>query len=147
MTEYYKNQLDIGQEYQDFVKDVLFDKLGWIVQLWQSKIYQFKGENKTGIEIKYNSKLSEMQRIYIELYEKTKSTNTDYIESGILRDDNTWLYLCGDYKRIFIFPKRTLKALYERGEYKLIENKYKTSKGYTMPINDCIKYSIRDIII
>ena len=111
---YYNDMLKEGLEYQDFIFDLLY-KLGLPLISYSSKMYQInKGENKSGIEIKYDKKFSKTGNFWIEFLEKSNVNNEKWIKSGIDRDDNTWLYLMGDYEVIYVFSKRHLKMHKER---------------------------------
>lgn len=144
-NNYYKEQLKEGQEYQDFVGDILYSH-GIPIISYGSKKYQIeRGENKIGIEIKYDKKFKDTGNLYIELKEKSNPKNENYINSGINRDDNTWLYVIGDYKTIFVFGKKMLYYLSKK--YKEIENNTKTSKGFLLPIADAKNYCEKLIVI
>lgn len=134
MTEEYKNNLSSGLEFQDFVID-MFYSIGLPLISYSSKLYQIKiGENKAGIEIKFDRKFRETGNIYIETAEKSNKNNPEYILSGIYRDDNTWLYVIGDYHIIYILSKKQLKKAHERHRYKEVVTP--TSKGFLIPISD-----------
>ncbi len=142
-TLYYKNQLADGLEYQDFVAEKLYH-FGLPLFNYASRKYQFEyGENKLGVEIKYDKKLEKTTNLYIEIAEKSKSEIENYSKSGIYRNDNTWLYVQGNKKVFFIFSKKLLRQLFEIGKYKEIEIGMKTSKGFLMPRVDAEKYSAK----
>ena len=104
LDEYYRNQLKNGTEFQDFVFDVLYDH-GLPLISYSSKKYQIeKGENKAGIEIKYDKKFAKSGCFWIEIAEKKCKNNPHWIASGIYRTDNSWLYLIGNYEVFYIFP-------------------------------------------
>lgn len=133
LNEYYTNQLEKGLTYQDFVCDHLYN-VGIIVVPYTSVEYQKrKGESRNGIEIKFDDKMAS-GNIYIETQEKSKSSNKEYVPSGIYRNDNSWLYVIGNYELILIFGKRNLQILFESGRYQEIEISRGTSKGFLLPI-------------
>lgn len=146
MTEYYKEKLEAGLEYQDFIADQLrkFDPC-IILGAYSSRKYQNeKGESASGIEIKHDMKMKETGNLYIEVAEKSNALLLDYTPSGIMRNDNTWLYLIGDYEQAFLFSKNQLKAIYadeqhykQRGIYK---RQIDTSIGFTLPIGYAKKF-------
>jgi len=143
--DYYKDQLNEALEFQDFIADTLYQH-GIVIMNYGSKKYQIgKGENKIGCEIKYDKKFRETGNLYIELKEKSNPYNINYIDSGINRKDNTWLYIIGDYKTIFIFGKRMLYFLSQK--YTAIENKTKTSIGFLLPITAAEKYCEKKITL
>lgn len=104
-----------AMEYQDFIVEVLAERLGLVISNYSSRKYQFgKGENRQGIEIKLDKRISPLGNVSIEVYEKSIANNYLWAKSGILRDDNSWLYLQGNYEYIFIFSKKRLRELYQR---------------------------------
>jgi len=102
-----------GLEFQDFVCEKLAGE-SIILQNFCSKKYQFAvGENLQGVEIKYDSWCSKSGRISIEVAEKTRNDSSlQWTPSGICREDNSWLYIQGNYKLLFIFAKRFLLNYY-----------------------------------
>lgn len=146
MTEYYKECLEKGLKYQDFITEILLIELGICLSSYASKKYQqCKGENIQGFEIKFDDKFKETGNIYIEVKEKSNSNNENYVKSGIYRNDNTWLYLIGNYNTLYIFSKSHLKLMHEKKKYE--EKIIPTSKGFIIPEIDCDKYCIKKINI
>ena len=134
LDECYTIKLEQGLTYQDFVVDQLYN-IGIVVVPYMSTEYQKrKGESRNGIEIKFDDLIKTKGNVYIETQEKSKPINKDYFPSGIYRNDNTWLYVIGDYEQILIFGKRTLQILFEGNKYPEIENGRKTSKGFLLPL-------------
>jgi len=134
LDEYYTNKLEQGLTYQDFVADQLYN-IGLVVVPYMSTEYQkHKGESRNGIEIKFDDRIKDTGNVYIETQEKAKSTNKEYFPSGIYRNDNTWLYVIGNYDLILIFGKRNLQILFEGGKYQEIEIARGTSKGFLLPL-------------
>ena len=144
MTEIYKQNLKAGLEFQDYVVERLYDA-GLPIISYSSKKYQYMiGENKCGFEIKYDRLFRKTGNIYIEIAEKSDKNNKNYINSGIYRDDNTWLYIIGDYNTIYILSKKILKLIHTKNKYKEVITP--TSKGFLIPISDIEKYySIKTI--
>jgi hypothetical protein len=134
MNDYYREQLEKGQQYQDFVSEKLYD-IGLPVMSYSSKKYQYEvGENKNGFEIKFDDKIKNTGNIYIEVSEKSDAKNKEYISSGIYRNDNTWLYIIGDYKKIYIFSKKQLRKIYENSKKETFRKVITpTSKGFLIP--------------
>jgi len=145
ITEYYKNCLEKGLEYQDFVTDILLNEIGVSLSNYSSKKFQLKGENKQGIEIKFDDLYKATNNIYIEIAEKSNANNENFVNSGIFRNDNTWLYVIGDYDYIFIFGKSFLINMYYSKRFKEIETM--TSKGFLIPSDEAKKYCLKLIII
>ena len=109
---------------------------------FSSKQYQLKhGENKLGIEIKFDDNYKTSGNLYIEIAEKSNPRNASYVPSGIYRSDNTWLYVIGDFDTIFVFSKVMLKLI--ENKYKHVENKYKTSKGFLLLGEDALKFAAK----
>jgi hypothetical protein len=133
--KYREEQMKEGQEYQDFVCQQLLFKLGFPIVQYCSKKYQYEvGESACGFEIKHDKRLKETGNLYIEIAEKSKPSNEEYISSGIYRDDNSWLYLIGNYEKIYIFGKRHLRKIYEdpKREKTLKRIEIPTSKGFLL---------------
>jgi len=132
MTEYYKEQLKSGLHFQDFVIEKLYE-MGIPLISYSSKEYQIiHGENKAGVEIKFDKKFRTTGNFYIEVYEKSNANNQNFVKSGILRNDNTWLWAQGDFETIYIFSKKQLIILYNSSKFKKVETL--TSKGFLIPV-------------
>ncbi|MDD5017166.1 MAG: hypothetical protein PHO15_03590 [Eubacteriales bacterium] len=145
MNEYYRNKLEQGLSYQDFVVEKLYE-IGLPIISYSSKKYQHTvGENKCGFEIKFDDKVKSTGNLYIEIAEKSDPANFKYVDSGIYRNDNTWLYIIGNYEKIFIFPKKYLKTLYGRKKYKEVQTP--TSRGFLIPAEKAEELSIKTITI
>ncbi len=131
MTPYYAEMLEIGLKFQDYVMEKIFIELGIPISYYSSKENQIgKGENLQGIEIKFDDKFKDTGNLYIEIAEKSNANNKFFVQSGIYRDDNTWLYIIGDYDNLFIFYKHHLIEFHKKGLCKEVETL--TSKGYLL---------------
>lgn len=140
MTKYYKTQLERGLVYQDFVYEIL-SRHGINTVAYGSRLFQYRfGENKAGIEIKYDDKFKGSGNLWIEIAEKTNPNNADYIESGIYRECTE--YLIGDYNTIFRMATNILRCVVEGGRFKIIENNMKTSKGFLLPCKEAARIAI-----
>lgn len=129
----YSQNLALGQEFQDFVA-VQFSKLGIPITSFASKKYQnTKGENLQGFEIKFDRKFRTTGNLWIELQEKTKAENLNWIDSGILRTDNTRFYVMGDYAGVYLMQKKALVVISTKET--IIENLSKTSRGFLLKID------------
>jgi len=111
--------VQVGTEYENFVRDCL-NPFGAIFWHWEDKTLQLFGENRQGWEVKYdyrcfsrNPNGDGTNRLSIELREKSERGNARWIEGGILRNDNTWMYVQGNYEIIFVFAKNWLRRVYE----------------------------------
>ncbi|MFY8248365.1 MAG: hypothetical protein ACOVJ5_01550 [Gloeomargaritales cyanobacterium] len=146
MTQNYKLMLEKGLQFQDFVTDILIKELGISLSSYSSREYQnVKGENKQGFEIKFDDKYIITGNLYIEISEKANENNLKYIDSGIFRNDNTWLYIIGNYNELFIFSKKYLILMYESKKYREVETP--TSRGILINKKDAEKYCIKKILI
>jgi len=143
-----------GDKYEDFVIDELY-KIGLPVVGYKSKVYQYLvGENRIGLEIKFDEILKETGNLYIEIAEKSHPDNENYVASGIYRKDNSWLWAIGNRECIHIHGKKFLKLLHASKRYQEVENKTKTSKGFLLPTEksklphkgDAEKYALKIII-
>lgn len=137
---YRANKIESGLLYQDFVVDLLLQTMGLAVVQYASKFYQMQvGESRTGVEIKHDEKYAATGNLWIEVAEKARPRAGDYAPSGIDRDDNTWLYVIGNYDIVFGFSKTLLRGLKTR--YRILENNTKTSKGFLFPGDHATKYA------
>lgn len=140
MTEYYKQKLEVGVEYQDFICDKLRTmNPARIIMPYSSKKYQFShGESASGYEIKYDGRMADTGNIYIEVAERSSARVKKWTDSGIMREDNSVYYLIGDYNKAYIFSKHQLRHLLSdrEGDIERVGIKKKTiatSVGYIIP--------------
>lgn len=139
--EYYKEKLEKGLEFQDFVTSLFF-QIGIAVIQYSSKRYQFeRGENSGGIEIKFDERLDETGNLYIECAEKSHPNNFHFVPSGIYRMDNSWLYAIGNYRVVYVFLTRHLRWLHEKRCF--AKKEIATSKGFLLPEMIAKKYAAR----
>jgi len=143
MTEYYKEKLEQGLRFQDHVTELLIKELGISLSTYSSREWQLRGENKQGIEIKFDDKHKETGNFYIEIKEKSDPANPAYANSGIYRKDNTWLYIIGDYDRVYVFGKTFLQNLHKSGKCR--EVKTSTSIGFLLPQEMADRYSLKKL--
>lgn len=130
-------------EFQDFVTDLILNEIGIAISNYSSKKYQTEvGENPQGVEIKLDTRILETKNVSIECFEKSKADNKLWIPSGILRKDNSWLYIQGNYEIVFVFSKAILRLIYEnRYKDKLWEPK-KTIKTFLLPVSKAKEYAL-----
>lgn len=144
MTELYKEMLQKGLEYQDFITDMLLKEIGISLSTYSSKKYQYNiGENKQGIEVKFDDMYKKTGNIYIEIKEKSNAINANYVDSGIYRSDNTWLYVIGDYTEVYIFSKKQLILMHKKDIFKEVTTP--TSIGFLIPKSKAEQYSIKKL--
>lgn len=138
----HKDPLQMGAEFLDFVMEIL-QKRGVVLQAYTSKKNQYAiGESLQGWEVKLDNRFIETGRLSIEVAEKSKAENPDWIKSGIYRRDNTWIYIQGNYNRFYWFQKSILIGLHKSGKYEEAES-YGTIKKFYLPISDADKYGIK----
>jgi hypothetical protein len=147
----HKDSFEIGNEFQDFVC-IELAKEGIILQNINSKKFQYeKGENLQGFEIKYDSRSTgcntdkpPTNRISIEIAEKTDANNESFVDSGIYRGDNSWLYIIGNYMNFWIFGIEHLRAMHRTGKYQ--EREMPTIRSFYIPLEDADKYCIKKYV-
>lgn len=141
-----KQSYQSGLEFQDFVCTEL-SKKGIILQNLSSRRYQYEvGENLQGFEIKLDRPFLETGRLSIEIQEKSHASIPVWTNSGIYRDDNSWLYIQGNYKRFYIFAKSLLILMHKSKIY-LEDTSHGTIKKFYLPLNDADKYCAKRIDI
>jgi hypothetical protein len=129
--DYRKNKIESGLLYQDFIVDLMLTVLRFPVTTYSSRLYQTTiGEGPAGVEIKHDEQFARTGNLWIEVGEKAKPRPGAYVPSGIFRDDNTWLYIIGDYDTVFVFAKALLQTISHR--YDLRENHTRTSQGFLL---------------
>lgn len=132
MNPYYKEKLKEGKEYEKFIKLIFNFFLEKAITIFENKEDQINiGESKEGFEIKLDNKFKKTNNLYIEYKEKTDSNNINFVDSGILRKDNTKFWIIGDYKNVFVFNKNVLIEFHNTKQFR--EVKTETSKGYLIP--------------
>lgn len=111
---HYKNCLDQGQVYQDFVISALINHRGLVLSNFSSKLYQFNiGENFQGVEIKGDFPSLTTGNILIETDERT-SKKKEWCKSGIYRFDNTKIYIVGNYSFFYLFDVKVLRREHKK---------------------------------
>lgn len=150
----HSDSLEVGNAFQDFVCMELA-KRGTIIQNLSSKKFQYEvGENLQGWEIKYDAWSTGCRavnkdqkcsgRLSVEIAEKKLSGNPVFIESGIYRSDNTWMYIQGTYDKIWIFSKKMLILLHQSGRYEERENR-PTVRSFMLPCDHADRYAAKVI--
>jgi len=147
MDAYYYECLKDGQYFEQYIYNVL-EQLGiCIVEPFLTKEEQVLGENSAGVEVKHDRLMKRYGNIYLELEERVTSPN--WIPSGIFRNDNTIIYVIGDYDNFFLFQKGVLQWLVNdiiTNEYFPIKEvkqnsniAFSTSRGIPVPV-DILRY-------
>jgi hypothetical protein len=138
MTGYYAEKLEQGLRFQDFVMRALHGA-GIVLQPISSRSGQLTGENLLGLEIKFDDRHRETGNLFIETHEKSAPENAEFVCSGILRNDNSWLYGIGNYSRFWIFAKTTLRVVYNRLLFEkalwdgVVLKEIPTARGFILP--------------
>jgi len=123
---------------------LVLQRHGMYLQMFTSKKLQYMcGESFQGWEVKLDNRFTETGRLSIEIAEKTRAANASWVPSGIYRDDNTWLYIHGNYEYFFVFMKDFLVKLHRSGRYKTDE--IPTLRKFYMPIVDAGKWGYKII--
>jgi len=136
------HSFESGLDFQDFVATKLHDNLGITITNYSSMKWQFTtGENRQGIEIKLDRTCTNTNRLSIEIAEKSKAINPLFVPSGIYRNDNSWLYIQGTPRIIFVFAKSLLIGLHKSGKYD--EHEEPTIKAFFLPFDDARKYAAK----
>lgn len=152
--EYRQEASHAGELYQGFVERVFRHYMNIELYCYKKQIEQYLiGENKAGIEIKHDRKFRKRNppALWIEYAEKARPRAGDYAPSGIMRHDNSWLFVIGDYKTIFIFGIKTLRRFHKRNlelqgkRFKLVE--WPTSRAFMMPVADALVFAEKVIEI
>ena len=119
--------------FQDYITDLLHD-MGWNLNCYSSRKYNIeKGESLSRIEIKQDKRAKETGNLYFETHERQISNKGEYVESGILRKDNTIFIIIGDYEKLFMFSKKQIQHLVLNCNFKKVQTE--TSIGYLIPIS------------
>jgi len=113
-TKAAKNTFESGDKFAEFAASKL-NPFGITTWTFGSHHQQFAiGENGQGVEYKLDNRCTDTNRLSIEIAEKTDAGNLDWIPSGIMRNDNAWLYVQGNYEIIFVFSKKWLRRVYRK---------------------------------
>lgn len=140
---YYAKKLEIGLEFQDIVTKALYQRGIVVIGYASRKFQNSDGENMLGAEIKRDDNFRKTGNLYIETSEKSHPDKQEFIPSGIFREDNSWLFVIGDEKTIYIFSTKWLRKLIDK--YPEKTNATQTSKGRLLPIRHAEELCIRKI--
>lgn len=137
MDDRYSKDLQRGLEYQDYVFDQLrtMDGMPIFLGAYASVKYQKgKGESPSGLEVKYDALFRQTENLFIETAEKSYAGQVKFHPSGAMSEDNTWLYLIGDYQEAYIFAKNLLKAFCVPENKAVTFKEIPTAQGYIFPL-------------
>lgn len=143
---YYIDQLTESHRFEIYV-DCMFKNHGFDICIYYGKEEQYSGESKAGIEIKNDKESLRTGNIYIEYKERLYDGGL-WVDSGILKNDNTTYWAIGNYQYIFFIKKCVLVDIldgrYPKINVRHVSAKRGTSKGYIISIRDA--QSISDTI-
>jgi len=104
-----KDSLEKGLSFQDFVC-IELAKRHIVLQNIGSKRFQLEvGENLQGFEIKLDNGCTKFGHLSIEVAEKASRDRLWWTPSGIMRNDNSILYIQGNYEAFWVFAKNWLR--------------------------------------
>ena len=133
-----------GLQFQDFVADLLLTELGIALTSYSSRKYQWlKGENRQGIEIKLDTRILDTGNVSIEVAEKSRADVPIWTPSGIMRDDNAWLYVQGNKSIVFVFGKATLQLIYKSRFTDKVWTPKPTIKTFLMQMELARRYALK----
>ena len=138
----YPEQLVIGQRYERYLNAVMSHLKGRKVIGYETQKEQYEiGENDAGIEVKRDGKFRGTNNLYVETHEKTKESNRYFVDSGILRKDNSEWWIIGDEKDAWLFYKKDLILIHDD----LPIGRNPTSKGRLLNIFKADKMCVAKI--
>lgn len=150
-TPYFEEKLQMAFEFEQHIYNLFLEK-GINLGEYTTPDGQYSGENEFGVEIKNDTLIKKTGNIYIEYMEKSKASNWVYVNSGILKNDNTKYILIGDYDAFWIFRKERLVQIYneetainQKGQISPRGIQFKqiaTSRGFTFPVKEAEKEAI-----
>jgi hypothetical protein len=133
MTDYYEKCLVQGEKYQEFVSKICLEVQELRIDVYKKKQEQYNiGESRQGYEIKNDDRYKETKNIYIEIAEKTNENNSEYINSGIYRGDNSHTLIIGNYDVFYFFSIKQLRKIHKMKKKYFREITTKTSKGFLL---------------
>jgi hypothetical protein len=140
-NHYYIKKLTKSHRFEIYI-DMMFKKKDFDIGLYYGREEQYSGESKAGIEIKNDIISQRSGNLYIEYKERNKISGK-WVDSGILKKDNTVYFAIGNFEFIYFIKKSVL--------IDVRNNKYPnititnvcpsigTSKGYLLSIEDAEK--------
>ena len=145
--EIYLPRLKVGQEYEKFIVKLFKDRCKITITIYNDRQDQYNiGESVEGYEIKrdggikkYKDREYENRNLAIETYEKSDPDNENWIESGILRKDNTIHYVQGNEEYVWVFWKKDLVYEFEKKKWPHIIGPTLSSKLMLLPLLEADK--------
>lgn len=116
---------------------------GLIIQNLQSRKHQLTiGENLQGAEIKLDRECTRYGRLSLEVAEKsTADPARPWVPSGIMRADNSWLYIQGNYELVFVFAKTWLLN-YFRATQPELQDKFGTIRTFYLSLATARRHAV-----
>lgn len=118
------SSVERGAEFQDWTM-VKLAEIGIYFQVFTSKRFQFEigesmlhGSPDAGVECKLDGRI--VDRLSIETAERVNE-RSQFVASGILRQDNTFYYVQGNFSQIYVFEKSRLLDFYNRQRPRVFE--------------------------
>jgi len=135
---------DEGVAFQDMVAKIFEQELHIPIDYYETEWEQKNiGESRQGIEVKLDTRILDTKNVSIEVAEKSKGSNPTWIPSGILRKDNTWLYVQGNPSIILVFGKTILKRVYDKQYKDRVWTPKPTIKTFLMPLGRAEQISLK----
>ncbi len=129
------------------VPDLMLQVLRFPVTTYSSRHYQTTvGEGPAGVAIKHDEMYEQTGNLWIEVAEKARPRAGDYAPSGVFRDDNSWLYIIGNYDIVFVFAKVALQGLARSQRFRILENKTRTSQGFLLSDDVARRLAVRVLL-
>lgn len=135
-TENFIIKLETSHRFEVYI-DSEFKRNHFDIGLYYGRDGQYAGESNAGIEIKNDCKMEQTGNIYVEYQERMEDTGK-WVNSGILKQDNTIVYVFGTMRDYLFVLKERLIYYYEallnheelEGMRFVNETAHHTSKGY-----------------
>jgi hypothetical protein len=139
---YYIQQLTRSHRFELYI-DNMFKEQGVDIGVFYDKDSQYSGESRAGIEIKYDDKSLKTPNLYIE-YQERLNEGEPWVDSGILKNDNTIYWAIGNYEFVYFIAKKDLVNILNGDldiQIRHVAAKTGTSKGFLLNKNDAKKIS------
>jgi hypothetical protein len=139
-TPYYNACLKQGLIYQDFIYELLH-KHGISTVSYGSQLFQqIRGENKAGMEIKFDDKRQKTGNLYIEVAERSQPI-FNYSPGGIYRECTE--FIIGDYEVVYRLAVTHLRRMHQSDKFPEFEISLQTSRGFLLSETIAEKWAIK----
>ena len=139
---YYIEQLTKSHRFELYI-DNMFKEEGIDIGVFYDKDNQYSGESLAGIEIKYDNESLKTGNLYIE-YQERLNEGELWVDSGILKQDNTIYWAIGNYEFVYFIAKEVLVDILD-GKIGLpirhVSARRGTSKGFILSRENAEKIS------